>query len=93
VGFKVGYKLKPGTFYSAKGGVLPAHRRLGIARALLYAMVDGVQAKGYERFAFDTFPNMHPGMTVLALDEDFRVADAGYSPQYDDYRLRFVRTL
>ncbi|MFB6278332.1 MAG: GNAT family N-acetyltransferase [Salinibacter sp.] len=89
VGFKLGYRLDEVTFYSAKGGVHPAHRRNGIARALLYAMLDVVKQRGYERFVYDTFPNKHPGMTVLGLDEGFEVIRAGYSAQYQDYRLRF----
>ena len=89
VGFKLGYQLDADTFYSAKGGVRPAYRRNGIARALLYAMLDVVAQRGYERFVYDTFPNKHPGMTVLGLDEGFEVVRAGYSTQYQDYRLRF----
>lgn len=92
-GFKIGYRLKYDTFYSAKGGVLPAYRRQGIARALLYAMLDYVDDQGYDRFVYDTFPNKHPGMTVLGLNEGFRVIKAGYSPQYNDYRLRFEHKL
>lgn len=93
VGFKVGYQLDATRFYSAKGGVRDAYRRNGIARALLYAMIDVVAAQGYERFVYDTFPNKHPGMTVLGLDEGFRVVRAGYSPKYQDYRLRFASRL
>jgi GNAT superfamily N-acetyltransferase len=89
VGFKVGYRLHHTIFYSAKGGVLPAYRRRGIARRLLHAMFAHVRAMGYARFTFDTFPNMHPGMTILALREGFEVVKAGYSPPYDDYRIRF----
>ena len=90
VGFKIGYRLNDATFYSAKGGVHPAHRRNGIARALLYAMLDVVARRGYERFVYDTFPNKHPVMTGLGLDEGFEVIRAGYSAKYEDYRLRFA---
>jgi GNAT superfamily N-acetyltransferase len=93
VGFKIGYRRDLSTFYSAKGGVREAYRRHGIARALLYAMIDVARNRGYERLVYDTFPNKHPGMTVLGLDEDFRVIRAGYSPRYEDYRLRFERSL
>ena len=89
VGFKIGYRFKARTYYSAKGGVLPDYRRQGIARALLHAMIDRVRDWGYTSFLYDTFPNKHPGMTVLGLSEGFRVVKAGYSPQYQDYRLRF----
>ncbi len=93
VGFKLGYRLDPRSFYSAKGGVREAYRRRGVARALLYAMLDLVRERGYNRFVYDTFPNKHPGMTVMGLDEGFRVIRAGYSPRYQDYRLRFELSL
>jgi len=89
VGFKVGYRLRTDTFYSAKGGVVQRARREGVARALLQQMLVVVEQWGYARFVYDTFPNKHPGMTVLGLSEGFTVVKAGYSPQYEDYRLRF----
>lgn len=93
VGFKIGYRRDAATFYSAKGGVRESYRRHGVARALLYAMIDVARSRGYERLTYDTFPNKHPGMTVLGLDEGFRVIRAGYSPRYEDYRLRFEQSL
>jgi len=93
VGFKLGYRLDAARFYSAKGGVRASFRRRGIARALLYAMLDVVRARGYDRFVYDTFPNKHPGMTVMGLDEGFRVVRAGYSSRYEDYRLRFSHSI
>lgn len=93
VGYKVGYGESATTFYSAKGGVVEGWRRRGIARALLVAMEDAARGLGYQRFAFDTFPNMHPGMTVFALSERFAVTAAGYNAAYRDFRLRFEREL
>lgn len=93
VGFKVGYGESETTYYSAKGGVLEAHRGRGIAKALLVRMMDEARGLGYERFAYDTFPNMHPGMTVLGLREGFRVTAAGYNATYRDYRLRLEKAL
>ena len=89
VGFKVGYRESPTVFYSAKGGTLPAYRRRGIARALLQAMIERLQARGYRRLAYDTFPNKHPGMTVMGLAAGFRVVKADFNHTYRDYRLRF----
>lgn len=93
VGFKVGYRLTKETYYSAKGGVLEPWRGRGIARELLHAMEAEVRRLGYERFAYDTFPNMHPGMTVLGLREGFEVTAAGYNSTYQDYRIRFEKEL
>jgi GNAT superfamily N-acetyltransferase len=93
VGFKVGYGESRISFYSAKGGVLEGWRRHGIARALLLRMEAEARSMGYRRFAFDTFPNKHPGMTVFGLAEDFEVTAAGYNSAYRDFRLRFERSL
>lgn len=93
VGFKVGYAETGTTFYSAKGGVLADWRRRGVARALLARMEVEARAMGYVRLAYDTFPNKHPGMTVLGLREGFTVTAAGYNAAYRDYRIRFERDL
>ena len=93
VGYKVGYRESPTTFYSAKGGVLDGWRRRGVARALLARMEDEARRLGYDRFAFDTFPNKHPGMTVMGLAAGFTVTAAGYNAAYRDYRIRFERDL
>ena len=92
-GFKVGYGESPSVFYSAKGGVLPPFRRRGLARLLLHRMEAEARRMQYCRFAFDTFPNKHAGMTVLGLAEGYRVAAAGYNTPYRDYRLRFEKAL
>ena len=93
VGYKVGYAESATTFYSAKGGVLPAWRRMGVARALLARLEDEARRLGYARFAYDTFPNKHPGMTVLGLAAGYAVTAAGYNAAYRDVRLRFERDL
>lgn len=92
-GFKVGYRENRFVFYSAKGGVLPDFRRRGIARLLMYEMMDRAFEIGYSRFAFDTFPNLHPGMTVLAVTEGFRLIKSDYNTAYREYRLRFEKKL
>ncbi len=92
-GFKVGYAESRTTFYSAKGGVLDGFRRRGVARAMLHRMQEEVRRMGYARFAYDTFPNKNPGMTVMGLAEGFAVTAAGYNTAYKDYRLRFEKAL
>ena len=92
-GFKVGYRENRTTFYSAKGGVLPAYRRQGVARRLLHAMEVEARARGFAHFAYDTFPNRHAGMTVLGLAEGYRLVRADFNSTYGDYRLRFEKRL
>ncbi len=93
VGFKIGYKESQHTFYSAKGGVLETYRRRGISRRLLDEMIVRIRRKGYRILAYDTFPNMHSGMTIMGLVEGFRVTRADYNPTYKDFRLRFEKKI
>lgn len=93
VGFKVGYRENRFTFYSAKGGVLAGYRRRGIALALMYEMMRIVEKKGYRHFAFDTFPNLHAGMTILALQQGFHLVKSDFNSVYKEYRLRFEKRL
>jgi GNAT superfamily N-acetyltransferase len=93
VGFKIGYGESRGIFYSAKGGVVEEWRRHGIARQMLADMMEEARQMGYKRFAYDTFPNMHPGMTMMGLIEGFQVTAAGYNATYKDYRIRFEKDL
>lgn len=92
-GFKIGYRLSEAVYYSAKGGVLPAFRERGVARALLEALMDRARQRGFQRFAYDTFPNKHPGMAVMGLRRGFRVTRADYNARYQDYRLRLEKEL
>ncbi len=93
VGFKVGYRENRFNFYSAKGGVSPDQRRSGIARMLLRRMEEVTRSEGYRYFCFDTFPNIHPGMTVLGLASGYRVTRADFNATYRDFRLRFEKRL
>jgi len=92
-GFKVGYGLRSGIYYSAKGGVIEPFRREGIARSLLLEMMKLARRRGYKRFSFDTFPNTHIGMTLLAMNEGFALTGIDYSDSLHDYRFRFAKSL
>lgn len=92
-GFKIGYGLDRNEFYSAKGAVLEAYRRQGIASALLDSLLDEASRRGYRSYCFDTFPNLHIGMTVLALQRGFVVREVRYSETYKDLRVRFSMPL
>ena len=93
VGFKIGYKENRFLYYSAKGGVLDDYRGMGIAMRLLEEMVVRARSWGYRRIAYDTFPNMHPGMTVMGLRDGFRVVKADFNTAYNDFRLRLEKAI
>ncbi len=71
VGFKVGYEREAdGSLYSWMGGVLPAARRSGVARALAQAQENWAREAGYHSIRFKTL-NRHKAMLAFALDEGF----------------------
>jgi hypothetical protein len=87
-GFKVGYGLADGVFYSAKGGVMPAFRRQGYARLMTIEMMKLATNRGYQTFEFDTFPNQAPEMLMMGLSDGFKVTDAGWNEIHNDFRIR-----
>jgi len=93
VGFKIGYRENRFVFYSAKGGVLPEHRREGVALKMLHEMLSLARERGYIRFAYDTFPNRDAGMTIIGLNEGFRVVKADFNKTYKDWRIRLEKPL
>ena len=93
VGFKIGYKENRFLFYSAKGGVIDGYRGQGIAQLLLDEMIARASSWGFKRIAYDTFPNMHVGMTVLGLRKGFRVVKADFNTAYNDFRLRLEKAI
>src|SRR5690606_37596626 len=86
-GFKIGYGRDKGVFYSAKGGIMPAFRRKGLARRLTREMMIRASKLGYSVFQFDTFPNMGPEMMIMGLNDGFKIIDAGWNNIHNDFRF------
>jgi ribosomal protein S18 acetylase RimI-like enzyme len=80
-GFKAGYE-REGYFYSWMGGVLPAFRRKGLARALAQAQENWARQQGYTTITFKT-RNQHKGMLLFALKNGFDII--GFKA-YDDVK-------
>lgn len=70
-GFKVGYE-REGCFYSWMGGVRPAYRRRGIAKALAIHQQMWAKQNGYSRIAFKT-RNYLRAMLIFALHNGFYI--------------------
>lgn len=86
-GFKIGYGINPAIFYSAKGGIMPAFRRQGLARLLTKEMIRRAYDLGYKTFEYDTFPNKGPEMLFMGLKDGFRITDAGWNDIHKDFRI------
>lgn len=72
VGFKLGYEMEDGVFYSWLGGVHPQYQKRGIASALMEAQHDWCKEQGYEKVR--TYSrNERKAMLLLNLKHSFDV--------------------
>lgn len=72
VGFKIGYRQDPHTYYSWLGGVLPEYRRQGIAEKLMARQHAWAKEQGYRRIQTKTM-NRWRSMLVLNIKSGFDV--------------------
>lgn len=93
IGFKIGYGLGAGVFYSAKGGVLQKWRRLGLGRMMLHEMERIVLAEGYNELRYHTFPTRWPGMLSLGRSEGYEILEAAWNSVYRDYQILLFKKL
>lgn len=86
VGFKIGYRQDPDTFYSWLGGVLPDYRRMGIASQMMKRQHDWAKEQGY-RFVQTKTLNRWRDMLVLDLRDGFSITGTYVGK---DGRLRII---
>lgn len=86
IGFKIGYRQDPDTFYSWLGGVLPEYRRQGVATQLMQHQHDWVRQQGY-RFVQTKTLNRWREMLALNLLHGFLITGTYVGK---DGRLRII---
>lgn len=67
-GFKLGYETDDCAFYSWLGGVIPAERKSGIARALLHRQEQWVIARGYQAINVKTYSRFGAMVSLLRAE-------------------------
>ncbi|TXF91362.1 GNAT family N-acetyltransferase [Neolewinella aurantiaca] len=93
-GFKVGYE-RDGYWYSWLGGVLPDHRRSGIARRLADRQDEWARNRGYTHVTFKTINRLR-GMLKFGIDRGFniiKVEQEQSEPGEINYRIWLRRKL
>lgn len=86
VGFKIGYRQDPDTFYSWLGGVLPDYRRQGIAVQMMQRQHDWARQEGYRFIQTKTLNRWHD-MMILNLRHGFSITGTYVGK---DGRLRII---
>lgn len=92
VGFKLGYELGEGVFYSWLGGVVAAHRQQGIAKALLMAQEAWVRQQGYSYLKVKT-RNRYRAMLSMLIAQGYQIEQVEQKEGLIEYRIGFVKDL
>ena len=90
IGFKIGYFLEDGAFYSWLGGVVPAGRGSGAARAMLQRQERYVVGRGCREIRVKS-RNRFSGMVQLLLSSGYLITGFEAAEDPVDNRLWFTR--
>jgi len=92
VGFKIGYEIKEGVFYSWVGAVLPDFRKQGIARALADEMEAWLRARAYHTLSMKTH-NQFRNMLLFAIGNGFQITDIEQRERIEEHRILLEKKL
>lgn len=73
-GFKLGYELDKGQFYSWLGGILPEFRGLGLAKQLLLAQETWAKNQGYHQIEVKTL-NRFTSMLKMLISNQYQITN------------------
>lgn len=93
VGFKIGYdRYQDGSFYSWFGGVLPAHRKDGIASKLAIEQEKWAASNGFSSIVLKT-RNRFRNMLIFALKNGFLIENIKIQENISDNRIILRKNL
>ena len=91
VGYKVGYRDRPGTYYSYSGGVLKDYRGEGVAKRLQHYQHGMIRARGYKSVYFNSF-NKFRNMMLFGLASGFVPVNVEHRPE-GEISIKFTKDL
>lgn len=92
VGCKLGYAAEDGSLYSWLGGVLPAHRKTGLAQRLLEAQEAWANVHGFAAVTVKSM-NRYPAMLRLLIRNGYQVRLVEHFGDPSRERIHFVKLL
>ncbi|WP_397472445.1 GNAT family N-acetyltransferase [Rheinheimera sp.] len=92
VGYKVGYQLTEETFYSWLGGVIPEHRKHGVATLLLNYQEKWVLNSGYKQIKVKSM-NRFPGMLNMLRSNGYEIVGIEESVCGSEDKIVFLKRL
>lgn len=92
VGFKLGYATSSTVFYSWLGGVLPNHRKRGIAQQLLRTQEQWVKAQGFSRLEVKS-KNRFPAMLTLLIGQGYWISAVTEASDPLETKIHFFKSI
>lgn len=92
VGFKLGYPAEYGSLYSWLGGVLPAHRKAGLAQRLLEAQEAWAGDHGFAAVTVKSM-NRYPSMLRLLIRNGYQIRLVEQFGDPARERIHFIKPL
>jgi GNAT superfamily N-acetyltransferase len=92
VGFFIGFELKPDVFFSWFYGVVPGHRREGIASQLMDAVHSWAKQNEYETIRFECH-NQHRPMLHLAIELGYDIVGMRWDHDRGENLVIFEKSL
>ncbi|MFO0947887.1 MAG: GNAT family N-acetyltransferase [Planctomycetota bacterium] len=92
VGFFAGFELKPTVYFAWLYGVLPSHRRMGIASQLVDAVHAWSTEHGYDTIRFECH-NQHRPMLHLAISLAYDIVGMRWDHDRADNLVIFEKPL
>ncbi|MGX9782601.1 GNAT family N-acetyltransferase [Janthinobacterium lividum] len=92
VGCKLGYAAEDGSLYSWLGGVLPAHRKTGLAQRLLEAQEAWASAHGFAAITVKSM-NRYPAMLRVLIRNGYQIRVVEHYGDPARERIHFIKAL
>lgn len=92
IGFFAGFELKPSVYFAWLYGVLPTHRRMGIASQLVEAVHSWTAEHDYEIIRFECH-NQHRPMLHLAISQAYDIVGMRWDSDRADNLVIFEKSL
>ena len=92
VGCKLGYAAEDGSLYSWLGGVLPAHRKAGLAQRLLERQEGWAREHDFAAITVKSM-NRYPAMLRLLIRNGYRIRVVEHFGDPTRERVHFIKPL
>jgi len=92
VGFKVGYELADGQFYSWLGGVIPEHRQMKVASQLRQLQESWAVENGFNSIKVKSM-NQFPAMLQMLIGSGYQICGYENNGSITDSKIEFIKFL